>query len=45
MRRTHHHAFKHSLPTDQSFFAAFQRGKKLHGHKETHEITQRLHDA
>jgi hypothetical protein len=31
------------LPADQSFLAAFERRQKLHGHQETHEISERTH--
>ena len=45
VRGTHHHAFEHGLAADQSFFPALQRGQKLHGHQETHEISQRTHEC
>jgi hypothetical protein len=44
VRRAHHHAFQHSLAADQGFFATFKRGQKLHGHQETHDISQRMHE-
>ena len=43
VRRAHHHALEHGLPADQGFFATFKRGQKLHGHQETHEISQKTH--
>jgi len=43
MRRTHHHALKHSLPAYQSFFATLESWQKLHGDKESNEISQGTH--
>ena len=45
MRRAHHYAFEHGLAADQSFFAAFEGGKKLDGSQKSQIVSQRYAQA
>ncbi len=44
VRGAHHHALKHGLSADQSFFAAFERGQKLNGGEKSQVISEFQHE-
>ena len=43
MRRTHHYALEHSLPSDECFLAALKRGEQLHRRQESQDLPPMSH--